>query len=382
MKTIKNSPAIITVLAGILTWVNLLGQVDQEGLFGDTKRTLTPMTKGGQTQVLTGDGKTATLLKTAQAIWANHDRIKTQLGAIPKSALLGKPVSKDEFFQDADVFVAVRRTKVVLKNPELLRQSNPELAKHLGLNTPKANSSQSKEMKVSELDARARQGFDQFLRNEIPRLPADNPLRIAAALGQDSLLRAIVRGEGEIEIVDALAVPRKAGSMLLRGLSQNRGFDLKAKPMRLFLGAKPALPESKNRRSSATPREARDPSGEIVFTTNMLAGFTRGNEWRWQRKWHYPSGFFRVDLGGRYALGLRVPIKVQGKFSSTRRVDAGLSDQGFPARLELTPRWGFLLIKFMGARSLCSMWVCSSVINSELYGQMFLYEEADGKRSI
>lgn len=337
MKTLKIPPTIIAILVGSVSLSSLLGQIDKKGLFGNEERTLKPLSQGGRMKVVSGDGKTSTLLETAQAIWANHDRMKVQLKAIPKAAILGAPISKEEFFQDADVFVAVRRTKVVLRNPQLLRQNNPELASQLGLNSAKPNGAVRIKMKIAQLNEGERKGFNEFLRTKVPRLPADDPLRIAAAMGPDALLQAISRGEGEIEVIDTLAVPRVAGPMLLRGLSLNRNFALKAKPMKLFLGAKPTQPATNNRRSGHTPREPRDPSGVIVFKTNMLTGFTRGNEWRWQRKWRYPSGFFRVDLGGRYAMGLRVPIQVDGRFSSTRRVDGAPRDGGFPGRLELTP---------------------------------------------
>ncbi len=51
----------------------------------------------------------------------------------------------------------------------------------------------------------------------------------------------------------------------------------------------------------------------IPFSTQFLAGFTKGASWDWERRWSYPTGFFRITLGAGYGVGLRIPMKLAGE---------------------------------------------------------------------
>ncbi len=66
-----------------------------------------------------------------------------------------------------------------------------------------------------------------------------------------------------------------------------------------------------------TPRNAVTAHGQEAFSTQFLAGFTLGQEWNWETEYRYTSGLFRVHLGGDLGVGLRIPIKVSGRFKPT-----------------------------------------------------------------
>lgn len=327
MKSRSSRPALAAVLLMILPVLPLPGQ---------TEHNPTPLPRlvaGGGATITTGDGEKSTLAETARAIWASHDRMISLLKAAPRGAIFGTPQSKEEFFEDADVFVAVRTTRVVVKDSRTLAARDPALAGYLGLTT------KAEKLTVNQLDPASRKGLEEYLRTEIPRLPTDHPLRLAAASGADALLDAIARGEGEIDVTDTLSVPRVAGSVIRSALDQTATPLLRTETGGLFLSARPLFPTLPSTPPLAhlERRVPQPPEGRVLFSTNMLAGFTRDNQWTWSRRWGFPSGFFRLTLGGRFALGLRVPLQIGGKFSPTRRIDGGARDTGFTAGLELRP---------------------------------------------
>jgi len=85
--------------------------------------------------------------------------------------------------------------------------------------------------------------------------------------------------------------------------------------MRLPMTVSTMVPMTVNLPPVDTPTVER--TGRHSFRQAFLAGFTRGNAWEWERRWNYPSGFFRITLGASYGIGLRIPIDVTGELSPT-----------------------------------------------------------------
>jgi hypothetical protein len=62
-----------------------------------------------------------------------------------------------------------------------------------------------------------------------------------------------------------------------------------------------------------TPNPARPTSvtngGSLSRSYEFVNGFTLGRTWEWERRWNYPSGFFRVTFKAGLGFGLRIPIR-------------------------------------------------------------------------
>jgi hypothetical protein len=87
-----------------------------------------------------------------------------------------------------------------------------------------------------------------------------------------------------------------------------------------------AIPESR-----PPPRAGMKPKSEATgkkkITAEFLLGTTRAANFQWERKWTFPSGFFRLTLGSGYVFGYRVPVVARATVEHARGYIQDYSDK-------------------------------------------------------
>lgn len=294
-------------------------------------------------QINVGENQTMNLGEVSRELFADNEKIEANFAKARGAILGGRAESSSDVVETEDSFILTRTTKAVVLDPQALERVSPEFKDFA------KDSAKAKNQPLSSLDAASRKGFEEFIKTELPTLPAGDPLRKAyESGGQEALLHAVGEGKGTLEITDTFVVPKNPLPLVdgklrmptikkgvldfkqttpLRGalLSDNAELLLSSLSTGRVDRATEIVPLVTRRPGTAPetdapegPRASSTQGGEERFTAEFLAGFTRGNSWQWERRWSYPSGFFRISLGAGYGIGLRIPIEVKGRFGPTR----------------------------------------------------------------
>ncbi|MFN8091080.1 MAG: hypothetical protein U0599_02410 [Vicinamibacteria bacterium] len=324
----------------------LLASLDEESALFRRLDSQTALGRGTLAQgfasrrVTLEDGRSATLGELVRAVAAGQDALAAEARrAASMRGVLARPVSvEDEVVEFDDAYAIVQVTRLTVSDPDRLSRESPAFRAYRG----KAAAPPS--LSRASLRPESLPGFDAFLRDELPMLPADDPLRQAyAGGGEEALLRAVAEGKGTLEVADTLMVPKVFPAGLVRPEVENGvvRYD-RLRPMTGRLGAATAeAADREDERAEAPPKPATVPATVVVrgsarFETHFLAGFTKGKAWEWERRWRFPSGFFRLTLRGHYGFGLRIPIAITGAVSPTQVLVKDRGDQVVPARASLT----------------------------------------------
>lgn len=278
-----------------------------------------------------GQGRAVSLKTMSDTVFKPLDMYTENINrmAVPGKIILEKPVMLDEAIEFDDSFVLRKSTTINVLDPEKMKQISPEFKSFL------SRQGRGKPIRLNTLDAESRKGLSDLMKN-INRLKPEDPLRMAAAKGEQSLLDAIQAGKGELTVEDTVVVPkfipRPVNGVTVYPAVVNGRLDLKnLKPVSMpvlkelnsvYRPLKPApVPALKMPQLQMLPKNSDVPelnkTGTHAFTAEFLTGFTKGHSWQWERRWSYTSGFFRVTIGGGYGFGLRVPVKVTGDLSPT-----------------------------------------------------------------
>jgi hypothetical protein len=297
------------------------------------------------------DGRTESLAGVAGQFLDEQDALATEARAVrPGARILAAPAgTTDDVLEFDDAYAVVHATSVTVADPGAFAQASPEFRTIRG--EPRVPASLSR----ASLPEASRPGYDAFVRDELPALPDADPLRRAwQSGGEQALLRAIAEGAGTYEMIDTLFVP-KVFATLNDGRAQRPAirdgvvrYDLLQPVAGLFRGwTGPDQGGEYRRGAVAEPPDAPPPStaratvtahGRVPFETQFMAGFTRGKTWEWERRWRFPSGFFRLTLRGYYSIGLRIPIQVSGDIEPTSVVVRDHRDQVVPVRARVSAR--------------------------------------------
>lgn len=279
-------------------------------------------------RIVNGDGSEEALDRVATRLFADNAAFEARARRVSPNTLAGPPQTAVEAFELPDSFLLLRNTRVVVLDPPAFARVSPEFASFMAERAAQTAS-------YAALKPEQKAGVDGFLATEARRLPPNDPLAVAARQGREALVRAVAEGKGEFEIVDTFVVP-KAPLPKLDGRLQLPQFDdgvLRLDRLRTI--------DSRLLRSIAIDRNLTLPpppppeqpsvgrEGAHRFEQPFLTGFTLGNSWNWERRWNYPSGFFRISLGAGYGIGLRVPLKIDGHISPggiTRRAPTDHAD--------------------------------------------------------
>lgn len=329
-----------------------LPDLDDEDLLARALNAQRPLRAGrvndlASSRVAVGDGATETLGEISVRAFADQAIAAAELARLPAGALSSAPEVVDEAYELPHSYVISRAVRFTVDDPARVTAHKGRLAELVAVEYP-----QKRAVPYNQLSAAQKQGVNRFIQSQASLLPASNPLRRAAAQGRDALLRAVREGRGTYEILDTIEVPKVPPPVVggvpqihefqngIFDFSRTRAFrrpqinsrldfnlsgdDFRVHPPEFIIPEPPPL--------LPTPEES--VGGMKSFSSEFLAGFTRSKEWRWERRWNYPSGFFRATFGAGYRFGVRIPIEVRGTVSPTHIRRRAPSD----ARDEVTTR--------------------------------------------
>jgi hypothetical protein len=294
--------------------------------------------------VNTGTGEKVALSTVFDQTFTAHAALGSQLNKIPSSALVGKPQLNEAIVEFPDSLVMVRQVRVVIRDPKQAAISAPELASFLA----PVDQASVANTTVASLTADEQEAFHRFINDELPLLDNDDPLRQALAEGgEDAVLRAALSGEGVFEVTDEVVIEKSVFndgglrlSAQMRPLAQQQKQNAVTKTLRPLAQKKEnnAIPALQNDRLSG--REYQYESGEkaegrLEINEPFLAGFTLGQEFKWERRWNFGCGFLRLTYTVGYGFGLRIPLRLEGNLSPTRIVRSAVEDPGRDLTLRL-----------------------------------------------
>ncbi|MCA9577135.1 MAG: hypothetical protein KC668_16945 [Myxococcales bacterium] len=314
------------------------GTLESDGLLGAHLRGAR-VTQAGRVAQLAGrqievsPGQRAPLSAITPVLFAEQDALRSQLTAA-RGATLGAVETHDEVYDLGDRVAVVRTTRFVVANVAVAQRGSPVLRTYF----------QARGAQPATITPEVRAGLAE-MRAELQRAPAGHPLRAAADQGDDALLAAIARGEGELEVVDTFvlpsaALPTRNGAVLLPANSGSR-YEyanmrevMRIPPVRDF--TQPSMvasqmPDAVSVEVNA-PRERSVTNGPAVdLTYEFVNGFTIGRAWEWERRWNYASGFFRVTFKAGLGFGVRVPIRAHVRMTPSfiRVVDSADRSDAF-----------------------------------------------------
>lgn len=297
-----------------------------------------------RTQIEMASGDKIELGKLFDSVFVAQRTLDQQVKRIPATALVGRPQFNEAVVEFPDRLLMMRQVRVVVRDPQQAAAAAPELAKFLS----PMDMAEVMRARVDQLEPDEQKSFRRYLQEELPLLDADDPLRQAwAEGGEDAVLRAVLRGEGEFAITDQVVVERRlfndGGARLsaeFRPLVQQHRQSFTPAPLRpmvqpatKFDAKALAGPASRGRQYQYPAGEQRE--GRLEFSEPFLAGFTLGQELAWERKWKFGAGFLRISYGMGYGFGLRIPVALNGRLEPTRSIRSAVDDPGRDLTLRL-----------------------------------------------
>jgi len=161
-----------------------------------------------RTVVIGPDNERLQLRQIAKFAFTEHTALRHAAGRAGQ-ALLGNVESHDHVIEMSDVFLLVKRTHIVVKDPGALKNASRAWARFLD-----SSGSTTRDFKRAprqqKLDGQQQRDINHFIKNIAPRLPANHPLKSAAQKGSRALISAICEGKGDIVIQDTLSVRKRS----------------------------------------------------------------------------------------------------------------------------------------------------------------------------
>jgi hypothetical protein len=178
------------------------------------------------------------------------------------------------------------------------------------------------------------------MKAEVRAKPAGHPLKAALEKGDQQLLDALARGEGDVEMTTTVVIP-KVSPPIQNGKLQvpqvdDSGFVYNAiKPIQIAPGtfevegrlATPlmlhpavAVGSAPEPTVAAAPRRSTTETGTAKTHHKYVLGFTRSGAWEWEDKWSFLNADVTISAGASYGLGLRVPVRVDTEITPKRLV--------------------------------------------------------------
>jgi hypothetical protein len=302
--------------------------------------------------IQTGSNRTLSIAELASTLFAETEAAEGEFRRIPSRALQSPVTTEDRAVELPESFLLVRSVRMVVKDPNEASTASMTFRNFRSTPVPPGS------VNLSDLDEESRAGFQKFMRDELPNLPASDPLALAARSGGElGVLVAIAEGKGEFEMIESFEIPKRLSPTVNNRVQVldigGPVFDnaslrtLRSEPMMAVLRL-PARDlnvlddrdDSRDQGAIFTQKSGRTPSrtsgGVRRMTAEFLTGFTCGHAWKWEKRWRYPSGFFRLSLGAGYGFGLRIPIKARGLVEPTQMSGSGERDSTVPYRSEVS----------------------------------------------
>ncbi len=336
---LKNSPELALMLKGWDNQSALAVEMERQA----PQKVLNRAAMKG-VQVNTGTGEKVALSALFDQTFTAHAALGAQLNKIPAAALVGKPQLNEAIVEFPDSLVMVRQVRVVIRDPKQAAASAPELASFLA----PIDQASVANATVASMPADEQEAFRRFLNEELPLLDTDDPLRQALAEGgEDAVLRSALSGAGLFDVTDEVVIERSVYnngglrlSAQMRPLVQEQKQTTVAKTLRPMAQKKQDTTITDILKGPGQSRNYQYNSGEKVegrleISEPFLAGFTLGQEFKWERRWNFGCGFLRLTYTVGYGFGLRIPLKLEGSLTPTRIVRSAVEDPGRDLALSL-----------------------------------------------
>jgi hypothetical protein len=306
----------------------------------------------GNRSVRTGDNTTQSVRAIIVESFKEQETFAKRMNKaelVNAGALAALPEVDDEVLEFEDAYVIRRSTTIIVRDPERVARESTLFSNYIGERAQRKpqRAPQRAARQAVTLDAEERAGMQNFVSTEARMLHPDDPIRAAAEQGEVALLDAIEAGLGTLTVEDTLIIPKVAGVDQGQDIRiptiRNGVLDLKSpEPVKNLpikgMSVPPSPPPQQQLELKATPvtpkKPARAPSkpklessGKKEIDAEFLLGVTRAGNYQWERKWSYPSGFFRLTLGAGYAFGYRVPVVAEATVEPTRGYIQDYSDK-------------------------------------------------------
>ncbi|MCP3876585.1 MAG: hypothetical protein GY699_26040, partial [Desulfobacteraceae bacterium] len=164
-----------------------------------------------------GDKTTAPLGSIANVAFKPLNRytgILNQKAKVGKT-ILAKPIVLDEAIEFDDSFVMRKSTTVIVLDPSQMKRISPTYNSFLSKRT-------TRKATIAQLDPESRRGLADLKKN-LAALNPNDPIRKAAARGDQAILDAILEGKGELTIEDTIVVPKRI-PLPLKGVTMYPSF--------------------------------------------------------------------------------------------------------------------------------------------------------------
>jgi hypothetical protein len=295
-------------------------------------------------QINTGTGEKVALSAVYDQTFTAHAALGSQLNKIPSTALVGRPQLNEAIVEFPESLVMIRQVRVVIRDPKQAAASAPELASFLA----PVDQATVDNATVDSLPPDEKEAFQRFLKEELPLLDPDDPLRQALQNGgEDAVLRAALSGAGLFDVTDEVVIERNLyndGGLRLSPQMRPLVMQRKQADNEKKLGAadliKQNSPVSERFMGQQPERDYQYEKGEkaegaLEISESFLAGFTLGQEFKWERRWNFGCGFLRLTYTVGYGFGLRIPLRLEGNLLPTRIVRSSPDDPGRDITLNL-----------------------------------------------
>jgi hypothetical protein len=254
-----------------------------------------------------------------------------------RRGLQGDPVVAEEVIETADATVIVATMSATVADAAVVETEVPELSA--------AKQSRRPKFRANQLSGQALDNF-KALKKRLRKKPKRHPLRRAMKQGDDALLEALARGEGDIEVVTTVAIPKdvpeiRDGRLQLPQATAWGGFDYGG--MAAFMLANGVYPSIPIGLLTALADEEQElpqttTSGTAKLTHKTILGHTITGGWEWETKWKFAIAEVRMSAGLSYGVGLRAPVKIETKVSPKKIDTVGPQDVSEKYETEVTAK--------------------------------------------
>jgi hypothetical protein len=303
----------------------------------------------GNASVRNGDNSTVAVRDIVVQSFQEQEGFASRMNKaelVDSQVIAALPEVEDEVLVFDDAYVIRRSTRIIVVDPVAVAKESSLFRSFL--DQQPIRSMPRKIAGSPDLSSEEKAGLQQFMSRDVNRLHPDDPLRAATASGEQALLDAIAAGQGEFIVEDTLIIPKEMGTDQGQNIAiptiRNGVMDLKnPEPVKSLAikgmgpGPDPVPPQSMKLKVQAIPEASPPPragmkpkseaTGKKKITAEFLLGTTRAANFQWERKWTFPSGFFRLTLGSGYVFGYRVPVIARATVEPARGYIQDYSDK-------------------------------------------------------
>lgn len=310
-------------------------ELDKDSLLAKQLTGTRIISKGSVSQLSSRDvslsDKKVKLKVLSDQLFGEQAKLKLELRGA-SDAIYGQIEEEDEAYETKEGYLIMRTTRMTVKDPAKASRRSALFKRNFG--------KQQGTIKLTQLKPQQKADLERIKNQELSKLPADHPLKLASQRGDQAILDALTSGIGEVEITDTAYVSKtpvliSKGKMQIAGAVNGKIDYSQLRPVDVY---GPKIPDKAVVTSVLLPPSI-NTNGESSFKAEFVNGWTLGYDMNWERRYGIKYlGFFRVTLRAFAGVGLRVPIEVTGKLSPSRIDRTGPDDADEAYKVQLQAR--------------------------------------------